>query len=119
MNESHKLYAVLANCLIQKLIKELPSLVPMDEGKMQSADTNTNNTTVAAPQQNHGDFTGEVGEAPGPASRVGRSVSTGGAPEAASTTSNPNSSSNNNSQSHDAATIGKSPGEVAFFKLLH
>jgi hypothetical protein len=83
----------------------------MDEGKAISADTTK--TSTVAPQQNHGDFTGEGGEiSAGTAGRVARSVSAGGPSEASTATSS-------NPHSHDAATIGKSPGEVAFFKLLH
>ena len=73
----------------------------MDEGKAPAGDAAKSSSET--PQQNHGDFTGEGGETSAVAA----------APAEAS------NNNNSNTTHHDASTIGKSPGEVAFFKLLH
>ena len=74
---------------LQKLIKELPSLVPADEaghrGRADSAESSDDNEDSSTKQQ-HGDRTTEHGK---------------------------------QEVSHSREELGKSTGEVAFFKLLH
>mmetsp|Transcript_52263 Transcript_52263/g.79339 ORF Transcript_52263/g.79339 Transcript_52263/m.79339 type:complete len:376 (+) Transcript_52263:67-1194(+) len=99
--------------MLKKLIKELPSLVPLDEGKAARAvldsfhargdsrpDSSCSRDSSAAllsAGQNHGDMTAEKSQEQIQPSQE-RTLRPG---------------------SHDAGAIGKSPGEIAFFKLLH
>ncbi|KAL3934884.1 MAG: hypothetical protein SGARI_003194, partial [Bacillariaceae sp.] len=96
----------------------LPSLVPLDEGKASTSGGDASKTSIEAAQQqqNHGDFTGEGGEIAASAAGVARSSAVSTGPSEAAGVNNNN---NNNSHTHDASKIGKSPGEIAFFKLLH
>jgi len=96
--------------MLKKLIKELPSLVPADEGnstqkkkvkstrvgRPESPDSieSSGSTIHCARQQHHGDKTTEGVK---PSSELGED--------------------HTNKKSREA--INKSPGEVAFFKLLH
>jgi hypothetical protein len=108
---------------VQKIIKELPSLVPSDEGKGQNSNvknghsghqildsSSSANSPEAKTAAAAGDFTGE-----GRSRVVARSVSSTSVVVSASSTA----TASLPSLQHDATTIGKSPGEVAFFKLLH
>ena len=87
--------------LLQKLIKELPTVVPSedeknDAGHIGSPDSSTSPTTSV--EQDHGDKTGEI----------------------ASEDDNHEIAENVTSQqSNRKDELGKSPGEIAFFKLLH
>jgi SPX domain protein involved in polyphosphate accumulation len=91
------------------LIKELPSLVPSDDGKGFQDSTS----------QNHGDQTGEeenIGNG-----GVGM-VTSDSAPQSAAqkvVSRSPPSSNTEQSHQHRVESMGKSPGEIAFFKLLH
>lgn len=113
----------------QKLIKELPSLVPSDENKAArneqvvqiprgdssqrtdspaSLDDSLSCTSSQAglrqrQQQQHGDKTAEKAKKEAEQQQQEQAVSRAAA----------------GVPSHDAGSIGKSPGEVAFFKLLH
>lgn len=112
----------LSHCrtvFIQKLIKELPSLVPSDEGKghQDSPNSKTRQTQDSSSSTNSspevktasaGGPTGE-GEISAAVARGTRSVARSISSASVAVAAHP----------HDAAAIGKSPGEVAFFKLLH
>uniref|UniRef100_A0A7S2A9F4 SPX domain-containing protein n=1 Tax=Trieres chinensis TaxID=1514140 RepID=A0A7S2A9F4_TRICV len=129
--------------MLKKLIKELPSLVPTDdvskqtnainsESRQQSVRSEPNErcrpgspsseasstTSASAQQQQHGDKTAEVSAVVTQnagtgkdSSNVGFAGTTGNAPSIES-----EMTSNVDEQKQ---SIGKSPGEVAFFKLLH
>jgi len=96
--------------MLKKLIKELPSLVPIDDTRTNSS-SNNNNINGGG----EGDMTGgEVTEqkmVPGSSANAKAS--------SASAQQRPASSSSAASADNAVETIGKSPGEVAFFKLLH
>lgn len=97
---------------IQKLIKELPSLVPSDESKIThgaqarlnsanaradspcSLDSLSSNNSQTGLRQQHGVSTAEM---------TGKQAQR----------------KDSNRAEKSTSTIGKSPGEVAFFKLLH
>lgn len=86
----------------KKLIKELPSLVPSEEVKLSiSASTSQDSTQEFMPLQEHGDMTTETSVQTEKAQATDNSKQTPQIPKAS------------------ANSIGKSPGEVAFFKLLH
>jgi len=99
--------------MLKKLIKELPSLVPNnDDGRIVQI-SNGNDKSLAnsdAPEPKHSsmkhnmDKTGE---------------NTYQEQMNKTTTKDPSAAVSNNQQPHDAESIGKSPGEVAFFKLIH
>mmetsp|Transcript_44607 Transcript_44607/g.108118 ORF Transcript_44607/g.108118 Transcript_44607/m.108118 type:complete len:431 (+) Transcript_44607:176-1468(+) len=99
--------------MLKKLIKELPSLVPIDDTRTNSS-SNNNNINGGG----EGDMTGgEVTE-----QKMVPGSSSGSANDNGSSTSaqqRPASSSLSSSADNAVETIGKSPGEVAFFKLLH
>lgn len=118
----------------QKLIKELPSLVPNDEGKggqnttskKGTSQTQDSSSTTASPEvvktAAAGDQTGEGESSAQPSAAkaarvVARSVSSTSV--AVSGPDSPAASATPQQHQHDASTLGKSPGEVAFFKLLH
>mmetsp|Transcript_31032 Transcript_31032/g.73117 ORF Transcript_31032/g.73117 Transcript_31032/m.73117 type:complete len:365 (-) Transcript_31032:45-1139(-) len=83
--------------MLKKLIKELPSLVPnTDDGK----NVTRNEKIRLDSNQNHGDKTGE------------------NAKQQQSTKESTCTTQQQNYQ-EISASMGKSPGEVAFFKLLH
>jgi hypothetical protein len=106
---------------IQKIIKELPSLVPSDEGKGQNrkvkntleGQTQDSSLSATSPESK---TTAAAGDITGEGRAVARSVSSTSVLVSVSATA---TAPSQQSHQHDAATIGKSPGEVAFFKLLH
>mmetsp|Transcript_65817 Transcript_65817/g.73432 ORF Transcript_65817/g.73432 Transcript_65817/m.73432 type:complete len:412 (+) Transcript_65817:158-1393(+) len=133
--------------MLKKLIKELPSLVPTDDGKgafpvksaygkihSDSPDskphsiTSTNTFNIHA---NRGDKQGEIKKQhhialANPTPSVNNKVLLNSSiPVVSSSTITSNlasagsSSTSSQQQSQDTESIGKSPGEVAFFKLLH
>ncbi|OEU20726.1 hypothetical protein FRACYDRAFT_259654 [Fragilariopsis cylindrus CCMP1102] len=139
--------------MLKKLIKELPSLVPTDDGKSSfpvetgndkihpdSPDSMphiTSPTTASSLHQNNGHKTGEntkqqhkssthpslssnsqvVRNSSLPAASSSNTTSNSASKESSSTTSTSQQQQQHHPQ--DAESIGKSPGEVAFFKLLH
>jgi len=107
--------------MLKKLIKELPSLVPnTDDGKInqinnrndkirpnsnsQKSVSNVTDDTTRSNTQNISDKTGE---------------NTFQEKDTKTAVSETSALVSNNQQPHDAESMGKSPGEVAFFKLLH
>ena len=102
----------------KKLIKALPSLVPVDEAgracvqvrARPHADSAEDSSSAAAGEheqrsrgQQHGDATGETAQRP---------------QEGQHSQEQPSSTSAAG-VNNDSGSIGKSPGEIAFFKLLH
>jgi hypothetical protein len=69
-------------------------------------------------QQHHGDTTGEISSTE---QEIQRETSCPGQPEPqdSSTSKGGNNSATNNNNTHDVGVLGKSPGEITFFKLLH
>lgn len=134
--------------MLKKLIKELPSLVPADDAKVRANPTRSNKKTLPTDlhsitqQQNHGYETEEQQQTrilkTNLVSSSAESLDTvSGAillarPLSANTSFQQSKSltsisasthqqqqQQRNSQNQYAGSIGKSPGEVAFFKLLH
>ncbi|KAG7356320.1 SPX domain containing protein [Nitzschia inconspicua] len=103
--------------MLKKLIKELPSLVPSDEGKNQTSHVATNGTRQSLESSpstsgSPGSNTAAAGHPTGEEEAASSGKSSRAVTRSVSATSVMASG-------HDATTIGKSPGEVAFFKLLH
>jgi hypothetical protein len=91
--------------MLKKLIKELPSLVPNTDTGNDKIHPDAGGAPTSASVQNHGDKTGETSKHEKPSS------------DDAAGPSSPTSEQHNSQDMSES--IGKSPGEVAFFKLLH
>jgi SPX domain len=72
-------------------------------------------------QQHHGDKTGEKSTKPAASATIPHQeiLNDNTGPSPPSSLNCVNSNATNNSIHHDVGTLGKSPGEIAFFKLLH
>jgi hypothetical protein len=89
---------------LQKLIKELPSLVPSEEEKNETGhpriDSPDSSTTPSmGAEQDHGDKTGEMASVDDNHEDISESLTS--------------------QQGNKKDELGKNPGEIAFFKLLH
>lgn len=91
-------------------------------GKNTAATAASSSSVPANLQQHHGDKTGEI-------SSTGTTTTTTahqeiqndrtGSPEPSSFNGNTATDNNGSTNTQDVETLGKSPGEIAFFKLLH
>ena len=115
-------HCVILHHPLQKLIKELPSipsLVPDGAASEQRQDVNIGTTTnaVVAPGKGHHRTDQVSGSKVVGGNDSGSDASGGGAaPGAASSTRQGDLL---NQAASEVRTMGRSPGEVAFFKLLH
>jgi len=112
----------LASSSQQKLIKELPSLVPSDETaaapkRVATRRSSSSSTDERRQQQRRGDETAEVNDVP--SSAVVHPDGDEGATDIASTAAAGDGSEQPPEQQKEKEELGKNPGERAFFKLLH
>eukprot|EP00535_Pseudo-nitzschia_heimii_P012871 CAMPEP_0197196598 /NCGR_PEP_ID=MMETSP1423-20130617/32440_1 /TAXON_ID=476441 /ORGANISM="Pseudo-nitzschia heimii, Strain UNC1101" /LENGTH=366 /DNA_ID=CAMNT_0042650405 /DNA_START=542 /DNA_END=1642 /DNA_ORIENTATION=+ len=107
--------------MLKKLIKELPSLVPNnDDGKIVQIN---NGNDASRANSNIPEPTCDMTLRTIPSSSKKKADKTGEntyqEQMKKTTTAEPSAVVSNNQQPQDAESMGKSPGEVAFFKLLH